>query len=78
MSRRLRASAIPYSSVVGGGIALKDETGAYVGQLTLLNGGHRFTRDQYESICAQVLTKINTGWSVELYDDGEPEPPPVR
>lgn len=75
--RRLRARAIPYSSVVGGGVMLLDETGAVLGQLILLNGGHRFSREQHESICAQVIARINGGDSpgLELYGDDEPEPP---
>lgn len=67
---KLRAEVIPYSSVVGGGVTLHDETGAVVGQL-LLRG---FTpnprgpmpvgdpyKEAYVACCERIAAAINAG-----------------
>lgn len=60
---KITARGVPYSSVVGAGVLLADETGAVVAQLAMLNvaGG----REEAEAMRDRVVAAINAGGAGE-------------
>jgi hypothetical protein len=56
---RITARGVPYSSIVGAGVLLADESGAVIGQLAMLNvaGG----RDEAEALRDRAVAAINAG-----------------
>lgn len=57
---RLTASVIPFSSIVGTGVLLQDETGAVVGQLSLL-GAAWLDKTEQVPLCERIARAINAG-----------------
>lgn len=56
---KLGAKEIPFSSIVGGGLALVDERGAYRFQLAIMGTTQGITREQSQAIAEQVTRLIN-------------------
>lgn len=77
---KLKAEAIRYSSVVGGGVLLLDERGAAAFQLALIGTTKGISKDQNGVIAARLVELINTH-GLEIADPPPPAPkdppPPV-
>lgn len=58
---RLAASVIPFSSVVGTGVLLQDETGAVTAQLSLLNASTGRTPEEMVAFADHIARAINAG-----------------
>lgn len=62
----MKAQAIPWSSIVGTGIILRNEQGAVIGQLTLLNVPDKETATD---IVQHVVERINDPSRQRIADD---------
>lgn len=58
---RLAASVIPFSSIVGTGVLLQDETGAVTAQLSLLNASTARTPEEMLAFAERMAAAINAG-----------------
>ncbi len=58
---KLTASVIPFSSIVGTGVMLQDETGVVVGQLSLLNAAVGRTPEEMVAFATRIAEAINAG-----------------
>lgn len=57
------ARAVPYSSIVGGGIMLLNEKGACVAQLAIMAGG----KEASDAISAELMQRIEAGGKFDRY-----------
>jgi hypothetical protein len=59
-ARSLTLKKTPYSSVVGGGMALVDEKGAYRFLINIIGTTEGVTREETEAIVSQIMAQVKT------------------
>lgn len=65
---KLKAKVVPYSSIVGGGLMLLNESGECMGQIAFIGGNPKLsfnTRGTHEKLASNLAKLINDNGGVE-------------